>query len=55
MFDAGNRFNGVPFCGVPHHCMDVYFLLRTLHTCFPTQKLKNISEAHSRMWLEFAN
>lgn len=55
IFDVGNPFVGTPFYNVPHHWVDVYFLFRTLQFRFPSQKLRDVSDAHSRLWVGFAN
>jgi hypothetical protein len=55
VFDVRNPFPTAPFYQQTHHWVDVYFLFRTMQFRFPYQYLKDISDKHAALWINFAN
>lgn len=54
IFDVRNPFPNAPFYQQPHHWVDVYFVFRTLQFRYPHEYLKDISDKHAQLWVEFA-
>jgi hypothetical protein len=50
-----NPFAASPLYQQPHHWVDVYFVFKTFQFRYPSQRLKNISTQHARLWVDFAN
>ncbi|KAF2016349.1 alpha/beta-hydrolase [Aaosphaeria arxii CBS 175.79] len=55
VFDVRNPFPGHGLYQQAHHWVDVYFVFRSFLFRYPTQRLKNISNRHAQLWIEFAN
>ncbi|KAH7411776.1 Carboxylesterase [Phaeosphaeria sp. MPI-PUGE-AT-0046c] len=55
IFDIRNPFPNSPFYQQPHHWVDVYFIFRTLQFRYPYEYLKDISDRHAALWLDFAS
>lgn len=54
IFDIRNPFPNAPFYQQPHHWVDVYFIFRTLQFRYPYHYLKDISDKHAQLWINFA-
>ncbi|OAK98147.1 alpha/beta-hydrolase [Phaeosphaeriaceae sp. SRC1lsM3a] len=55
VFDVRNPFPSHPLYQLPHHWVDKYFVFKTLQFRFPSQRLKDISTQHARLWIDVAN
>lgn len=55
IFDIRNPFPNAPFYQQPHHWVDVYFIFRTMQFRYPYQYLKDISDKHAALWIDFAS
>ncbi|KAF2826387.1 alpha/beta-hydrolase [Ophiobolus disseminans] len=54
VFDIRNPFPNAPFYQQAHHWADVYFLFRAMQFRFPHQWLKDVSDRHAELWINFA-
>jgi hypothetical protein len=55
VFDVRNPFPNAPMYQQAHHWVDVYFVFRAMQFRFPYQYLKDLSDKHAQLWIEFAN
>lgn len=55
VFDVRNPFANSPLYQQPHHWVDVYFVFKTFRFRFASQRLRDVSTRHARLWVAFAN
>ena len=55
IFDVRNPFPNNALYQQPHHWVDIYFVFKAHQFRYPSQRLKEISSQHARLWTEFAN
>jgi hypothetical protein len=55
IFEVRNPFPNAPFYQQSHHWVDVYFVFRTMQFRFPHQYLKDLSDKHAELWINFAS
>ncbi|KAF1851559.1 alpha/beta-hydrolase [Cucurbitaria berberidis CBS 394.84] len=55
IFDVRNPFPCNTLYQQAHHWVDMYYVFKTFQFRYPTQKLKDISTQHARLWIDFAN
>ncbi|PVH95755.1 alpha/beta-hydrolase [Periconia macrospinosa] len=55
IFTIRNPFPSHPLYQLSHHWVDIYFVFKTFHFRYPSQRLKDLSTRHAQLWVEFAN